>query len=183
MGALPCAAGRPLARIGRRWRLFRTSPFPARALSRDPRVIPGSQPGDGSKPMDRYARKAAWSFARAEVGEMRRVRFEDIRGLACRWPLGDPGSGDFAYCGLESAKGHSYCAGHCRMAYRRPEARQSSTALGRPSEQSSKLPIQLNAQSTSAPPDTMHVRGFCSSTADQAWTASERIDRRLREAQ
>ncbi|MFY9969953.1 MAG: GcrA family cell cycle regulator, partial [Roseiarcus sp.] len=112
-----------------------------------------------------------------------RVRFEDIRGLACRWPLGDPGSGDFAYCGLESAKGHSYCAGHCRMAYRRPEARQSSTALGRPSEQSSKLPIQLNAQSTSAPPDTMHVRGFCSSTADQAWTASERIDRRLREAQ
>ncbi len=176
-GGTPARAYRaPLAAVPHR-------PVPGRALSRDPRVIPGSQPGDGSKPMDRYARKAAWSFSRAEVGEMRRVRFEDIRGLACRWPLGDPGSGDFAYCGLESAKGHSYCAGHCRMAYRRPEARQSSTALGRPSEQSSKLPIQLNAQSTSAPPDTMHVRGFCSSTADQAWTASERIDRRLREAQ
>jgi len=87
------------------------------ALPRDRRVIPGSQPGDGE------ARKPAWIFAEAEVGEMRRVRFEDIRGFACRWPLGDPRSGDFAYCGLKREEGHSYCAGHCRMAYRRPEAR------------------------------------------------------------
>ena len=174
-GTPACAYRAPLAAVPHK-------PVPGRQSFAPPSlVIPGSPPGHSAGTQD--VRKAAWSFSRAEVGEMRRVRFEDIRGLACRWPLGDPGSGDFAYCGLESAKGHSYCAGHCRMAYRRPEARQSSTALGRPSEQSSKLPIQLNAQSTSAPPDTMHVRGFCSSTADQAWTASERIDRRLREAQ
>ncbi len=67
-------------------------------------------------------RKAAWTLAEAEVGEMRRVRFEEIREFACRWPLGDPRSGDFAYCGLTPAKGHSYCAGHCRMAYRPPKA-------------------------------------------------------------
>jgi GcrA cell cycle regulator len=67
-------------------------------------------------------RKAAWILAEAEVGEMRRVRFEDIRRFACRWPLGDPRSGDFAYCGLKPAEGHSYCAAHCRMAYRPPKA-------------------------------------------------------------
>ena len=67
-------------------------------------------------------RKAAWTFAEAEVGEMRRVRFEEIREFACRWPLGDPRSGDFAYCGLTPAEGHSYCAGHCRMAYQTPKA-------------------------------------------------------------
>jgi len=82
----------------------------ASALSRDPRVKPGEE------------RKAAWTLAEAEVGEMRRVRLEDIREFACRWPLGDPRSGDFAYCGLKPAKGHSYCAGHCRMAYRPPKA-------------------------------------------------------------
>ncbi len=81
----------------------------ARALSRD----------------SREERKAAWAFVEAEVGEMRRVRFEDIRQSACRWPLGDPRSGDFAYCGLTPAEGRSYCAGHCRMAYRPPTARQS----------------------------------------------------------
>jgi GcrA cell cycle regulator len=84
-------------------------------------------------------RKASWAFAKSEVGQMRRVKLEDIRELACRWPLDDPTSRDFAYCGLEPAKGHSYCAGHCRMAYRpptaaarqRPMERQLSRALGR----------------------------------------------------
>jgi GcrA cell cycle regulator len=93
---------------------------PTRALYRDVRV----------------ERKATWTFAEAEVGEMRRVRFEDIRQSECRWPLGDPRSGDFAYCGLTPAEGRSYCAGHCRMAYRPPEIRQTrrwSGALASPS--------------------------------------------------
>jgi GcrA cell cycle regulator len=66
--------------------------------------------------------RAAWMFGEAEVGEMQRVRFEEIREFACRWPLGDPRTGEFAYCGLTPAKGQSYCAGHCRMAYRPPNA-------------------------------------------------------------
>ena len=87
-------------------------PGSAVALARDPRA----EPGQG---------RDAWTFGEAEIGEMRRLRFEDIREFACRWPLGDPRSGDFAYCGLTPAEGQSYCAGHCRMAYRSPQARQS----------------------------------------------------------
>jgi GcrA cell cycle regulator len=67
--------------------------------------------------------RPAWMLGEAEIGEMRRLRFEDIRESACRWPLGDPRSGDFAYCGLTPVEGQSYCAGHCRMAYRPPQAR------------------------------------------------------------
>ena len=66
---------------------------------------------------------AGKSYAVAEIGEMRRLRLEDIRESACRWPLGDPRSGDFAYCGLAPVGGQSYCAGHCQMAYRSPHAR------------------------------------------------------------
>jgi len=66
---------------------------------------------------------AGKSYAVAEIGEMRRLRFEEIRESSCRWPLGDPRSGEFAYCGLTPAKSQSYCAGHCRMAYRPPNAR------------------------------------------------------------
>jgi GcrA cell cycle regulator len=69
-----------------------------------------------------------WTFADAEVGEMRRARIEEIHKFACRWPLGDPTSGDFAYCGLKAAKGRSYCAGHCRMAYQPPKAAASRGA-------------------------------------------------------
>ncbi len=79
--------------------------------SRDPRVKPAEK------------RDAGWSCAEAEVEEMRRVGFDEIRELICRWPLGDPMSRDFAYCGLKAAKGHSYCASHSRIAYRPPTAR------------------------------------------------------------
>jgi GcrA cell cycle regulator len=71
-------------------------------------------------------RGAASTFGEAEIGAMRRLRFEEIRESACRWPLGDPRSGDFAYCGLTPVGGQSYCAGHCRMAYRPPQARPSA---------------------------------------------------------
>ena len=68
-------------------------------------------------------RKPAWAFAEAEVGEMLKVGFEAIGEGACRWPLGDPTAEDFVYCGVQTAKGRSYCAGHCRMAYTPPNAR------------------------------------------------------------
>jgi GcrA cell cycle regulator len=86
------------------------------AASLDLQVPPGGGRGAGR------------SFGVVEIGEMRRLRLEDIRDSACRWPLGDPRSGDFAYCGLTPVGGQSYCAGHCQMAYRsaqpRPLARE-----------------------------------------------------------
>jgi GcrA cell cycle regulator len=97
------------------------------ALAGDPRVKPGEA-------------WAAWTLGEVEIGEMRRLRFEENLEFACRWPLGDPRSGEFAYCGLTPAKGQSYCAGHCRMAYRPPNAgarqsqreRQAFPALANP---------------------------------------------------
>jgi GcrA cell cycle regulator len=68
-------------------------------------------------------RKPAWVFAEAEVGDMLKVGFEEIREDACRWPIGDPTSEEFVYCGVQTAKGRSYCAGHCRMAYKPPGSR------------------------------------------------------------
>lgn len=60
------------------------------------------------------------AYAAAEVGEMRRIALVDVGKVECRWPLGDPTEDDFAYCGLPIARGHAYCAGHCRLAYRPP---------------------------------------------------------------
>jgi GcrA cell cycle regulator len=96
-----------------------------------PRSNPVSRPRTSAPalPRDRV-RKPTSIFAEAEVGEMRRIGLEEIRENDCRWPLGDPAEEDFAYCGLEAAKGQSYCAGHCRMAYRTPNARAARE--GRP---------------------------------------------------
>ncbi len=87
-----------------------------------PAAIPRSSRPALVPDIPREPRKPRWIFARAEVGEMQRVGFAEMREVNCRWPLGDPLSEDFAYCGLQPAPGRSYCACHCRMAYQPPKA-------------------------------------------------------------
>ena len=119
---------------GGRASAFRKTPAGAREWAAPRTPVAAKTSGAGalsprvseSRRLDGDESKAAWTFGEAEVGEMQPVRFEDIREFACRWPLGDPKSGEFAYCGLNRVEGQSYCAGHCRMAYRAPQARQSA---------------------------------------------------------
>lgn len=35
----------------------------------------------------------------------------------CKWPIGDPSSEDFYFCGRQSDAGVPYCAHHCKIAY------------------------------------------------------------------
>ena len=55
-----------------------------------------------------------------------RVTIMDLREAMCRWPLGDPTSSEFRYCGCRSEVG-PYCQAHARLAFqpvqdrRRPE--------------------------------------------------------------
>jgi GcrA cell cycle regulator len=121
-GAAPARAGRP------QWATARYAPPTADDQGAHVVAARGLSPVEG---------RGAWAFGEAEIGEMRRLRFEEIRESACRWPLGDPRSGEFAYCGLTPAKGQSYCAGHCRMAYRPPQARERR----RPDEQLGSRPL------------------------------------------
>jgi GcrA cell cycle regulator len=42
----------------------------------------------------------------------------DLGAATCRWPVGDPGEADFAFCGAAPFKRYPYCVGHCLIAYR-----------------------------------------------------------------
>lgn len=44
------------------------------------------------------------------------VAFEELGDNACRWPIGDPKSPGFGFCGCPKS-GSSYCAEHARIAY------------------------------------------------------------------
>ncbi|MEE4010713.1 GcrA family cell cycle regulator [Roseibium sp. FZY0029] len=35
----------------------------------------------------------------------------------CKWPIGDPATDDFYFCGRHSDAGVPYCAHHCKIAY------------------------------------------------------------------
>lgn len=44
------------------------------------------------------------------------VKLLDLRVCHCRWPVGDPTSEDFRFCGRPMVRG-AYCAGHAARAY------------------------------------------------------------------
>jgi GcrA cell cycle regulator len=46
-----------------------------------------------------------------------RVTIMELKEAVCRWPLGDPASPEFRYCGAKSPIGASYCSYHSRIAY------------------------------------------------------------------
>jgi GcrA cell cycle regulator len=48
----------------------------------------------------------------------------DIDAHQCRWPIGDPASTNFLFCGNDAIAGFAYCVGHARMAYRAPASRR-----------------------------------------------------------
>ena len=54
------------------------------------------------------------------------------RLVVCCWPIGEPGTREFHFCGRPSEPAKVYCADHCRVAYvkTRPREDQTPSAAG-----------------------------------------------------
>ena len=52
-----------------------------------------------------------------------RVTIVELKEAMCRWPLGDPASPDFRYCGSPAPSG-PYCAHHSGLAYQPAQERR-----------------------------------------------------------
>jgi GcrA cell cycle regulator len=46
-----------------------------------------------------------------------RVTIMELRESMCRWPMGDPTSAEFRFCGARAVTALPYCAHHARIAY------------------------------------------------------------------
>lgn len=56
------------------------------------------------------------------IGE--RVTIMMLTEQTCRWPIGDPGSEGFSFCGRRSDTGIPYCAHHAKIAYQPVDRRR-----------------------------------------------------------
>jgi GcrA cell cycle regulator len=52
-----------------------------------------------------------------EAPEGERVTILMLSDKTCRWPIGDPGTEDFCFCGRAPKTGMPYCEHHARVAY------------------------------------------------------------------
>lgn len=46
----------------------------------------------------------------------------------CKWPIGDPATAEFTFCGRRQDGDGPYCIEHARVAYQPPQSRKKSTA-------------------------------------------------------
>ena len=53
-----------------------------------------------------------------------KVTIVELRESMCKWPIGDPSSMDFRYCGSPSHAGTPYCQHHGKLAYQPAQERR-----------------------------------------------------------
>jgi GcrA cell cycle regulator len=56
------------------------------------------------------------------IGQRRTIL--ELTEETCRWPIGDPGSADFFFCGGPTGTGLPYCGYHSRVAYQPADRRR-----------------------------------------------------------
>ena len=47
----------------------------------------------------------------------------------CKWPIGDPSTDDFTFCGRRASDEGPYCVDHARVAYQPPQSKKRSGAV------------------------------------------------------
>lgn len=68
----------------------------------------------------------------AEVAKKaRRLTLMQLTERTCKWPIGDPATDDFWFCGLPCTPGKPYCETHVAVAFQPMSARRDRRAGGR----------------------------------------------------
>ena len=68
----------------------------------------------------------------AEVAKKaRRLTLMQLSERTCKWPVGDPATDDFWFCGLPTMPGKPYCDTHVAVAFQPMSARRDRRAGGR----------------------------------------------------
>ncbi len=68
----------------------------------------------------------------AEVAKKaRKLNLMQLTERTCKWPVGDPATDDFWFCGLSTVPGKPYCETHVAVAFQPMSARRDRRAGGR----------------------------------------------------
>jgi GcrA cell cycle regulator len=117
----------PHGGVRRRWPATKESELPAAKEDR-----PAPERRSENPPAAKHSRKQhsppSWvanakpyiddPLVDAGIPFSRRRSFLQLNCRTCRWPVGDPASADFFFCGAKPLQDKPYCAAHCARAYR-----------------------------------------------------------------
>jgi GcrA cell cycle regulator len=94
------------------------TPLPARKP-----IIPAGQPLPPQPSANEISPEALASVREVEK-RARRLSLMELTERTCKWPIGDPATDDFWFCGLPSQPGKPYCEAHVGVAFQPMSARR-----------------------------------------------------------
>ena len=94
------------------------TPLPARKA-----IIPAGQPLPPQPSLNEISPEALASVREVEK-RARKLTLMELTERTCKWPIGDPATEDFWFCGLPSLPGKPYCEAHVGVAFQPMSARR-----------------------------------------------------------
>lgn len=86
-------------------------------------VVPAGQPLPPQPSINEISPEALASVREVEK-RARRLTLMELTERTCKWPIGDPATDDFWFCGLPSLPGKPYCEAHVGVAFQPMSARR-----------------------------------------------------------
>ncbi|SPH24760.1 hypothetical protein DEA8626_03797 [Defluviimonas aquaemixtae] len=120
--ARPAAQAKP-ARAEAKAQPQRTEPAaPQPTPARKP-IIPAGQPLPPQPSAGEISPEALASVREIEK-KARRISLMELTERTCKWPIGDPATEDFWFCGLAAQPGKPYCEAHVGVAFQPMSSRR-----------------------------------------------------------
>ncbi|RGP35328.1 GcrA family cell cycle regulator [Pseudotabrizicola alkalilacus] len=94
------------------------TPLPVRKA-----IIPAGQPLPPQPSANEISPEALASVREVEK-HAKRLTLMELTERTCKWPIGDPATEDFWFCGLPSLPGKPYCEAHVGVAFQPMSARR-----------------------------------------------------------
>ena len=95
-----------------------TAPLPLRNA-----IIPAGQPLPPQPSANEISPEALASVREVEK-RAKKLTLMELTERTCKWPIGDPATEDFWFCGLPSVAGKPYCEAHVGVAFQPMSARR-----------------------------------------------------------
>ena len=86
-------------------------------------IIPAGQPLPPQPSANEISPEALASVREVEK-RARKLTLMELTERTCKWPIGDPATDDFWFCGLPSVAGKPYCEAHVGVAFQPMSARR-----------------------------------------------------------
>ena len=86
-------------------------------------IVPAGQPLPPQPSANEISPEALASVREVEK-KARRLTLMELTERTCKWPIGDPATEDFWFCGLPSLAGKPYCEAHVGVAFQPMSARR-----------------------------------------------------------